>query len=241
MSKWGKGNAAVFPGAVAATVHSPGSLALARRTRPGEADFLELRADAFARDPAALAALLRAAPKLPLPFILTVRHPREGGAAAALSPRERRELFTSLLPHAAMIDIELRSAAELAGILEKARAQGAGIILSHHDFQKTPSLEKLRALAHQARRAGADIFKLAAAAHTPADLATLLTFLTRAKQPLSVMAMGKTFGKISRLLFAQSGSVLNYGFLDRANASGQWPAKLLKKRIAELHETTPGE
>jgi 3-dehydroquinate dehydratase len=47
------------------------------------------------------------------------------------------------------------------------------------------------------------------------------------------MGMGR-FGKISRLLLAQTGSVLNYGYLDRPNASGQWEAVLLKKRLAEL-------
>ena len=53
--------------------------------------------------------------------------------------------------------------------------------------------------------------------------------------PLSVMGMGR-FGKISRLLLAQAGSVLNYGYLDRPNASGQWEARLLKSRLAELAE-----
>ena len=47
------------------------------------------------------------------------------------------------------------------------------------------------------------------------------------------MGMGR-FGKVSRLLFAQAGAVLNYGYLDKPNASGQWEATLLKKRIAEL-------
>ncbi len=53
--------------------------------------------------------------------------------------------------------------------------------------------------------------------------------------PLSVMGMGR-FGKISRLLLAQAGSILNYGYLDRPNASGQWEARLLKCRLAELAE-----
>ena len=47
------------------------------------------------------------------------------------------------------------------------------------------------------------------------------------------MGMGR-LGKISRLLLAQAGSVLNYGYLDQPNASGQWEATLLKKRLAEL-------
>jgi 3-dehydroquinate dehydratase-1 len=47
------------------------------------------------------------------------------------------------------------------------------------------------------------------------------------------MAMGR-FGKVSRLLFAQAGSVLNYTYLGSANASGQWPALQFRQRLAEL-------
>ena len=67
-------------------------------------------------------------------------------------------------------------------------------------------------------------------------MAVLLDFLTarRAAAPaLSVMGMG-AYGKVSRLVFARAGSVLNYGFLDRVQVPGQWPAELLKARLAEL-------
>ena len=92
-------------------------------------------------------------------------------------------------------------------------------------------MEKRHAAARTAR---ADIFKLAAMAQKPADLTTLLSFLTGAKAGnLSVMGMG-AFGKISRLLFARAGSLLNYGYLDQAQVPGQWEATLLKQRVAEV-------
>jgi len=46
------------------------------------------------------------------------------------------------------------------------------------------------------------------------------------------------FGKISRLVLAQAGSCLNYGYLGTPNASGQWPVALLKARIAELQDAS---
>jgi len=63
----------------------------------------------------------------------------------------------------------------------------------------------------------------------------LIEFLANEKGalPLSVMGMG-TYGKVSRLVLAQAGSCLNYGYLGAANASGQWPVAALKARIAEL-------
>ena len=215
---------------IVGTVHSPGSLRSALRLRPGDVDFLELRVDHFAGDPGSL---LKAAPRLPAPLIVTVRHPDEGGARP-LESRQRRQLFAEFLPVANCIDIELRSAAGFAGIIAQARAAGVGVIVSDHHFHCTPSLRSLAARLQRAILARADIFKIAALAANPSDVATLLALLAKpAPIPLSVMGMGR-FGRVSRLLFAQAGSVLNYGYLDKPNASGQWEATLLKKRIGEL-------
>jgi len=43
-----------------------------------------------------------------------------------------------------------------------------------------------------------------------------------------------TFGKLSRVTLAAAGSVLNYSYLEKAQVPGQWPAALLKERLAEL-------
>ena len=217
---------------VVAAVHSPGALRSAQKIQPGEVDFLEIRVDNFAADPSALLAVL---PRLRVPLIITVRHPAEGGAHNLSTPR-RRALFAQFLPHAALIDVELRSLGKLADIVTLARRSGVKIIASTHDFKGTPSTAALQRAIVRAHAAGADICKLAALTETPVALAQLLGTLGRKQAlPLSVMGMG-SFGKISRLLLAQAGSVLNYGYLDRPNASGQWEARLLKKRLAELNE-----
>lgn len=215
---------------VVGIVHSSASLATAQRLRAGDLDFIELRVDAFADEPDLL---LRAAEKLRIPLIVTVRHASEGGAGP-LSAARRRELFAAFLPLATAIDIELSTILEMSPALAAARAHQVRVILSHHDFQQTPPAKKMRELASHAARARADIFKIATVANSPRDLVALLDFLASPSPlPRSVMGMGE-LGKISRLLFAASGSVLNYGFLDTANASGQWPAKLLQTRIAEV-------
>lgn len=213
------------------TIHSPGSLSAALRLRPGELDLVELRVDAFASDPAPL---LRAASRLKVPCVVTVRHPAEGGAHN-LGFARRRELNLLFLPHAAYIDVELRSVPKLGAVLNAARADGVKVILSSHDFRRTPSVAQLRQRIRLARRAGADVCKIAAHVRTAADLGRLLAlFATRPPLPLSVMGMGP-YGKMSRLLFARVGSVLNYGYLHRPNASGQWEARLLKARVSELN------
>lgn len=217
---------------VVAAVHSPGALRRALKIRPGDVDFLEIRVDAFAADPAPL---LKALPRLRVPLLITVRHPAEGGANR-LSFARRRELFAQFLPFATLLDVELRSIVKLAATVAEARARGVRVIASDHHFKSMPPAPRLRQIIRRAHAAGADICKIAALADTPAALAQLLTLFTRPQAlPLSVMGMGR-FGKVSRLLFAQAGSVLNYGYLDAPNASGQWAAVLLKKRLAELAE-----
>jgi len=215
---------------VVGTVHSPGSLRRALKLKAGAVDLLELRVDHFAADPTPL---VKAIPHLGFPLIVTVRHPLEGGAEG-FSFTRRRELYAELLPHAALVDVELRSLPRLAATVAQAREAGVAVIASSHHFRSTPSEEKLGAIRKRAASAGADVCKIAAHVAGGADLGRLLALLTPRRQPrLSVMGMG-AFGKVSRLLFAQVGSVLNYGYLDEPNAPGQWEATLLKQRIAEL-------
>src|ERR1700677_4839305 len=216
-------------GKVAGIIQSYASLQAALRLDSRSLDFFEIRVDCLAGHEEAV---LRQLPKLMLPLIVTVRHPLEGGAHS-LSAAKRRECYKKFLPRASLLDIELRSVKPLADVIARAQKNKVGIILSYHNFQKTPSLKQLRSLAAAAGKAGADIFKVATVVSTPADVATLLSLQHSLKMPASLMGMGK-YGKVSRLLFAQGGSVLNYGFLDKAVVKGQWPAVLLKQRIAEL-------
>jgi 3-dehydroquinate dehydratase-1 len=241
---------------VVGTVYSPGSLRRALRLKSGEVDVLELRVDHFAGD---LNDLQRALPRLKAPLIITVRHPREGGAAE-LSFGKRAGLYRAFLGHATYMDVELRSMERLSDLCAEAREAGVAVIVSHHAFRQTPSMEKMREARERARRFGADLFKIASHTSTPGDLVRLLTLLGEAQSslagmgapaifraspashrarrtpiPLAVMGMGP-LGKTSRLLFAQTGSRLNYGYLDQPQVSGQWEATLLKKRLAELVE-----
>jgi 3-dehydroquinate dehydratase-1 len=215
---------------IVAAIHSAESLRAALRLRAGVVDLFEFRVDHFADDPTPL---LRAVPRLAAPLIITARHPAEGGQNALTTTR-RRELYGQFLPCAALIDVELRSAKALSTTIAEARAAGVGVILSAHDFRTTPSAARLPEIVRRAAAAGADVCKIATRADTPAALERLLALFSRpAPMPLAVMAMGR-FGKVSRILFAQAGSVLNYGYLAEANAPGQWPAARLRELLAEL-------
>jgi 3-dehydroquinate dehydratase-1 len=215
---------------VVGTIHSKGALQRALRLRRGEVDLLELRVDAFAEE---AGVLLKAIPKLPAPLLLTVRHPKEG-AMAALSLGERRELFGQFLPLCEWMDVEVRSLAQLAPVISRARAMGVRLIVSDHHFSRTPALEVLRRRLKLAQVVEPDVIKVAAAAKSPRDVSKLLDFLvTEPQGRLAVMGMGP-YGQVSRLVLGSCGSVLNYGYLHEALVPGQWEATELKKRLLEL-------
>jgi 3-dehydroquinate dehydratase-1 len=81
--------------------------------------------------------------------------------------------------------------------------------------------------------AGADIVKIATHLRGAQDLAVLLLLQGGAKVPLATMGMGP-LGKVSRLVLAAAGSRLNYGYLDKPQVKGQWPALELVRRIGEV-------
>ena len=208
--------------AVVGIVDSPEALKAARRLTTKEVDFLEWRADFLGTGIV----------ESKIPWIVTARHPAEGGQNN-MSPAARREALLELLPAAALVDVEIRSLRGMAEVLTKAREAGVGVIVSFHDFQKTPSASRLEDLVKQACDAGADVLKIATRADSPADVARLLNLLENSPLPLAVMGMGR-LGMASRVMLAAAGSVLNYGWLHRPNVTGQWSAKDLRGILKKI-------
>jgi 3-dehydroquinate dehydratase-1 len=141
-----------------------------------------------------------------------------------MSQEEQRDLYFAFLPVAAAVDVEIQSTKRLQKLLEALRREGKALIVSFHDFEATPSLAKLRNIRAKARNSGADIVKIATKTEKPTDVARLLVLLEETSLPLAVMGIG-SLGRASRLLFANAGSVLNYGWLDQAQIAGQWSAR----------------
>jgi 3-dehydroquinate dehydratase-1 len=209
---------------VVGVAETPAALRLARKLPAGMLDVLEVRLDAF-----------DAAPDLretPVPVLATVRAPEEGGRNA-LSARERASRYLAVLGQVAALDVELASARVLADVLDAARARKIRIVLSFHDFAGMPSLATLRAMQRRAVKLGADVFKVAVTARTPGEFGALIALLEAAPLPTAVMGMGP-LGKVSRLAAAACGSVLNYGWIERPNVTGQWSARELRVRLGEL-------
>lgn len=169
-----------------------------------------------------------------VPLLFTVRRLEEGGAIS-ISAAERADLLRSLLEEAACLDIEVASIREMDSLLKTVNASGIPWIASFHDFQKLPETRTLEDAAKRALDAGAAAFKVAARLNGTADLPRLADFqLAEHGLPTATMGMGR-LATVSRLLSAQCGSVLNYGYIgNKPTAPGQWEAGRLKRVIADL-------
>jgi len=168
------------------------------------------------------------------PLLFTARRADEGGGPA-LSAAARMRLLEPVLAQAAWLDIEVASIGEMSELIAELATRDIPWLASFHDFNALPTTAVLAEAAQRARAAGAGAFKAAARLQQVADLARLAEFqLADHGLPVATMGMGPLAG-VSRLLCAQCGSVLNYGYLGTtATAPGQWDAARLKSLIACL-------
>ena len=196
---------------------------------PSQCDILEIRLDGMAEHREALEIELDRFKDFPLLF--TARSAAEGGLAV-LSLAERAELLMSVADRATWIDVEMTSYDDLAQTIHRIRSRNVGLILSYHNFDETPEEFEMQRLINLSEEA--DIIKLAVYHKSVKDFPLCTSLLQRSSHPLSVMGMGP-LAPVSRLLYAQYGSLLNYGYLgNEPTAPGQWHAKLLKEAIAAL-------
>lgn len=193
-------------------------------------DLLEIRLDGISRGQEdALKTELDRLGDFPLLF--TARCASEGGLTE-LEDHQRAELLLDMSERATWIDVELASYAGMAGTIHQIRSKGVGLILSHHNFEETPEGPGLQRLVELGEEA--DIVKLAFHHNHLSDLLRCVEILQANDHPMSIMGMGK-LAPVSRLLYAQYGSLLNYGYLGASpTAPGQWPAKLLREAISNL-------
>lgn len=197
-------------------------------------DVVELRVDAM---PAGIGAGMLLQPQVMRPVLVTVRHESEGGLRP-MRETERETLASFLLPLASALDWEIARMHEATDLLLAAKEDGVTLIASAHDFHKTPSLDELREKEQFARAMGADIVKFAFRLNSYEDMQIGIDLLRGATGPMAVMGMGP-LGAASRLLYAQHGSKLVYGYLgETPTAPGQWSAELCLNALGSL---TPAE
>lgn len=197
-----------------------------------KADLIEWRADSF-QDAAAEGfsdSLCRLREILPdEPIIFTLRIKAEGGAREM--PQEDRR---TCIEHVAstgladIIDIELcNENSFIESVAGAAHANRARVILSFHDFKRTPANEELLTKIGLMNLRGADIAKIAVMPQTHCDVLRLLEVTLQARKcfprlPLCTMAMGR-LGILSRVAGFLFGSDMAYAVSQESSAPGQMP------------------
>lgn len=196
----------------------------------GCADLVEIRADGLEDKTQITTLLKQAKSQTNLPLIFTLRMKDEGGAFSG-TEEERVELIKEGLELADMIDIELRMNEDYRDeIIKIAKEKKVKVILSYHDFEKTPGEDEMISVLTEEEAAGADIAKIALTANFSSDAIRLLNVTQEMREklkiPLCTISMGKA-GAISRIASPIFGSALTYGYVTRETAPGQLSVKEL--------------
>ncbi len=231
MARFGTGISKIC-GVVAASTSSEmvKFVRLARRETPT----LELRLDWLATDAERmrfLAWLKRHRPA-GTTFIVTCRRKPGGGRFPGDIPAQLYWLMQARDAGCQWCDLEVETLRELPGKSVRKYAVPKRVMLSLHDFDRTPPLSRP---FHPPSHGEIDAVKIAAHCHTLADSARLLR-LGRRSRDCVVVPMGEV-GLPARLLALREGSVLAYAPVGPATAPGQVSLREMT-HLYRAHELT---
>lgn len=161
------------------------------------------------------------------PIIATVRTSKEGGSFPyedALYESCVTAVMTGLRPGSDAVDVEMERT-PAPRLIEKARALGLSVIISFHDFSRTPKKEDIvsRFLTMKARHAS--IGKIAVMAHSREDACTMMDAMAQVHKtapdfPFIGISMGPC-GQVTRTEGGKAGSILTFASAGEASAPGQ--------------------
>ncbi|MBS4191441.1 type I 3-dehydroquinate dehydratase [Bacillus sp. FJAT-49705] len=176
------------------------------------------------------------------PLIFTFRSLKEGGEKEIHNDYyvalNKAIIETGLVD---IIDVELFNDEDIVKeLVDFAHSHKVYVILSNHDFKKTPSKEEIISRLVRAQDFGGDLPKIAVMPTCAADVLTLLDATCTMKEqfadrPIITMSMSGQ-GVISRLAGELFGSALTFGAAKKASAPGQIAVTELKNMINILHQ-----
>lgn len=177
------------------------------------------------------------------PILVTFRSKKEGGERE-VSTEYYIELNKEIsrTGMADLIDVELFTGdREVSEIVNFAHENEVKVVMSNHDFDKTPAKEEIVKRLCKMQELGADLPKIAVMPQTTSDVLTLLCatdeMVTKyADRPIITMSMAG-LGVISRIAGETFGSALTFGAAKVASAPGQVPVKELNNVLKLMHES----
>ena len=221
---------------VVATISSKGAIASVLQIPLHERDFdiVEIRLDTIGHYKDWIKDLKKLEAS-DIPVLLTIRNKGEGGAWEDTLNIKRRDLFIEAINNGAvsMVDLEVNGDLLTKSLADTAKRHGVRILVSVHHFHGTPSLSALKIIVKKGIKFGADIVKIATKVCNEKDKRNLTKLLVETEFPLCVIGMG-TASSDTRIIFPCLGSVLTYGYLDKASAPGQYSTDILDSLLRQL-------
>lgn len=213
-----------------------------------DADLAEFRIDllSFASDTKQVIALGHELKKIlgNKPMIATIRTKNEGGQLE-ISDADYGKTYQAYLKNPFMdwLDVEMfRDQKVVSEIVQKAHQKKVLVVMSNHDFQKTPSQDEIEKRLLKQDQMGADILKIAVMPKSKQDVFTLMNATLKVSQqttkPLLTMSMGQ-LGTISRVATANMGGSYSFGMIGEASAPGQIDVTKLKQILKTVQPTNP--
>lgn len=176
------------------------------------------------------------------PLIATIRTHNEGGQLT-ISDADYGKTYQAYLqqPFMDMLDVEMfRDQQIVKDTVKMAHAKKVLIVMSNHDFQKTPPESEIIKRLLKQDELGADILKIAVMPQNKQDVFTLMNATLKvsqqSKKPLLTMSMGK-LGTISRIATANMGGSFSFGMIGEASAPGQIDVIQLKQFLKTVQPT----
>ena len=176
------------------------------------------------------------------PLIATIRTANEGGQLK-ISDADYESTYTEYLkqPFMQLLDIEMfRDQARVEKLTQRAHQKNVLVIMSNHDFDKTPTQQDIEQRLLKQDQMGADILKIAVMPKSKQDVLTLmnatLNVSQKSKKPLLTMSMGR-LGTISRIATANMGGSMSFGMIGEASAPGQIDVAQLKQFLKIVQPT----
>ena len=219
-------------GRICVAVASPTAkkaIEVARAAQP-LAEVIEIRLDAMNKPEVAL--LVKA---LKRPLLFTNRPAWEGGAFTGSEERRIKPLLAAVRAGATYVDLEMRAESALRRRLFREIEQNSPdtmLILSWHDFNRTPGTAELEDIFAHLCRSGAQVGKIVTMAHDYQDAQRVLALQELSMEwefPLISFAMGKA-GMLSRVATLERGGYMTYAAPD--SVPGTAPGQL---RLSELY------
>ena len=151
---------------------------------------------------------------------------------------QRHEILSTAIEGGARyVDLELDAPKEfVTSLIALAGKKGCSVIVSHHDYQRTPAQSQLESIRNQCFSRGAQIAKIACMPNDMRDNIRLLSLLD-CEQQVIAFGMG-AIGRITRILGPLLGSPFTYASIsgDTQTAPGQIVGTQLADVYQRIHQ-----